>query len=198
LSNSASDQEILYLVLVRHSRPVIDPTRPAREWVLNDEGRRRCQPLAERLRAYDLDVIVTSREPKAVETGEIVARLLGIPCRAADNLHEQARETAPFFGTRAEFVAAVSTFFARPADLVLGEETALQAQERFSGAVASLLADHPQENIAVVTHGTVLSLLASQYTGQEAFPFWQRLGMPALTAFSRPEMRLLAQVDEIA
>jgi broad specificity phosphatase PhoE len=143
-------------------------------------------------------VIVTSTEPKAIETGELVAQKLGIPCRIMENLHEHERESAPFFGTKEEFLAAVSALFARPTDHVFGDETGLEARERFVGAVESVLTAYPQENIAIVTHGTVLSLFASQHTGQDNYAFWQSLEMPAIVAFSYPEMNLIAQINEIA
>jgi broad specificity phosphatase PhoE len=185
------------LVFIRHSQTRPDPNIPSPQWSLTEEGRRRCGPLAERLIPYNLDVIATSREPKAIQTGELVAQKLGIPSRIMENLQEHARETAPHFVTREEFLEAVSNLFARPDKLVFGEETAIEARERFTRGVKSVLTAYPQENIAIVTHGTVLSLFASQHTGREIYPFWKSLGMPAIIAFSHPEMKLLAQVNEI-
>ncbi len=186
------------LVFVRHSQTQPDSEIPSRLWLLTEEGRRRCQLLSELLISYHLDVIVTSYEPKAIETGELAARRLGISCQVMDDLHEHERQTTPYFETREEFLEAVNNLFSRPDELVFGNETALQARERFNRAVASVLAAYPRENIAIVTHGTVLSLFAIQFIDQEIFPFWQGLGLPAIVAFSYPEMGLLAQVNEIA
>jgi len=161
------------------------------------EGRQRCIPLAVQLAAYNLDVIVTSTESKAVETGKLAAQKLGIPCQTAENLHEHERETAPNFDTQAEFLEAVNAVFSRPAELVFGDETGQEARERFANAVETVMNAYPRDNIAIVTHGTVLSLLVSQFTGKEIYTFWQGLGMPAIVAFSYPEMKLLAQVNEI-
>ena len=185
------------LVFIRHSQSQPEAKVPARQWSLTAEGRRRCEPLAEQLLPYKLDVIVTSTEPKASETGELVAQKLEIPCRVMQNLHEHERETAPYFATREEFLAAVSNLLVRPDELVFGDETAHEARARFDGAVKTVLAAYPRDNIAIVTHGTVLSLFVNQLTGQSIYPFWQRLGMPAIVAFSTPKMELLAQVNEI-
>ena len=186
------------LVLIRHAQSQPEPGIPPRLWPLTAAGQRRCVPLAERLIPYELARVITSAEAKARETGELVAQRLGIPCEVRENLHEHARETAPYFGTREEFQDAVATLFSRPAELVFGEETAIQARDRFAGAVQSVLAEYPLENIAIVTHGTVLSLWVSQHAGIEAFSFWRKLGMPAFVVFGLPEMELLAQVNEIA
>lgn len=185
------------LVFIRHSQTQPNPNIPSRLWPLTEEGRRRCKPLTEQLISYDLDVIVTSNESKAIETGELVAQKLEIPCRVMENFHEHARESAPYFDTKEEFLEAIDNLFSRPDELVFGDETALQASERFTGAVESVLTTYPQENVAIVTHGTVLSLFASQYIEQENYPFWQSLGLPAIVAFSYPEIKLLAQVNEI-
>ena len=186
-----------YLVFIRHSQTQPDQAIPSREWVLTEEGRRRCKPLAVQLARYNLDRIVTSTEPKAIETGKLVAQRLGIPCQVEKNLHEHERGTAAYFGTQAEFIEAIKDLLTNPTKLVFGEETGLEARERFVGAVESLMGEYPQENIAIVTHGTVLSLFASKLTGQAAYPFWQALGMPAILDFKYPTMELLAQENKI-
>jgi broad specificity phosphatase PhoE len=186
-----------YLVFIRHSQSQPEAGVPAREWRLTAEGRRRCIPLAVQLTPYNLDVIVTSTEPKSIETGKLAAQKLAIPCQTAENLHEQERETAPYFDTKAEFLATVNAVLSKPAELVFGEETGRDAQKRFAGAVESVINAYPRDNIAIVTHGTVLSLFVSQLTGKEIYTFWLGLGMPAIVAFSYPAMKLLAQVNEI-
>ena len=35
------------LILVKHSLPVIDPEKPAHQWKLSPEGKKRCIPLAQ-------------------------------------------------------------------------------------------------------------------------------------------------------
>ena len=186
------------LVFIRHSQSRPEAGVTSREWQLTAEGRRRCIPLAVQLAAYNLDVIVTSTETKAIKTGKLIAEKLGIPYRIAENLHEHERETAPYFDTKAEFQETVEAFFARPTELVFGEETGLNARNRYSDAVEFVMRSNPHENIGIVTHGTVLSLFVCHFTGKEIYTFWQGLSMPAIVAFSYPAMKLLAQVNEIA
>ncbi|MBI3997512.1 MAG: histidine phosphatase family protein, partial [Armatimonadetes bacterium] len=107
------------LILIKHSLPKIVPDVPANQWRLSGEGRQRCEALADRLKAYHPDVIVTSVEPKAQETAEIVAERLGIPLETLPDLHEHDRSGVPFF-TPEQFEAAVAGFFAQPAKPVLG------------------------------------------------------------------------------
>jgi broad specificity phosphatase PhoE len=184
------------LILIRHSQSQPQPDRPASQWPLTDEGRRRCIALAERLATYAPDVIVTSRERKAGETGALVAAQLNLPAMAADGLHEHLREHVGWLSNPA-FEQAITAFFTRPNELVFGEETAGQSAARFDAAVQNVLAAHPGKTIAIVSHGTVITLFVAQYTGVAPLPFWKRLGMPAIVVLSLPDLELLEVIDRL-
>jgi broad specificity phosphatase PhoE len=188
---------VSYLILVKHSAPAIVPGVPASDWRLSGLGQQLCGALADRLLAYRPTVVVTSREPKAAETGHFVGALLGAQVRAADGLHEHERRTAAFIGDPAAFEATVARFFAAPDTLVFGEETARQAQARFVAAVAGVLATYPQETVVIVAHGTVISLWLAQVAGLEPFPLWQRLGLPSFVVLNRPALDLVTIVDSV-
>jgi broad specificity phosphatase PhoE len=185
-----------FFILVRHSLTQIDPTRPANQWELSDEGRRRCIVLAQQLLPYKPDLVVTSVENKALETGRILGKELDIAYKTAPGLHEHERSKTGVMGIE-QFHKTIADFFAQPNVLIFGDETAEKAKQRFTLAVQNVLSAHPQENIAIVAHGTVITLLASELINEEPFPFWERLGLPAFLVFSRGENRLLAQVNTI-
>ena len=177
------------LILVRHSLPEIDPARPAHEWRLSAEGRLRCIGLAEQLAAHRPQALVSSQEPKALETAAILGERLSLPVEPAAGLHEHERQNVPFT-SRAEFEAAVRRLFDQPAERVFGDESAEQAARRFETALAPLLA-RPVQCLAVVTHGTVLSLYIARRCGIDAFSFWQRLSLPMAVTLSLPDFTIL-------
>ena len=180
------------LILIRHSAVAIDPDRPASEWMLSAEGRRRCYELAAELEAYHPAVFVSSVEPKAVETGRLLAETLGRPWTTAAGLHEHERRSTPYFADRAIFEAAVAQFFARPDEMVLGEETAAQARGRFVAAVDDVLAAHPTGNVAIVSHGTVITLFLGHYNPHlDPFSLWRSLSLPCYFVVSAPGMKLV-------
>ena len=195
------------LVLVRHSLPQIVPGLPASQWVLSEEGRCRCRLLAEALAAFQPDVVVSSHEAKAVETGRLIAAELDKPFETADGLHEHERSNVPYCD-RERFEAAVAEFFARPDELVFGDETAQQALGRFSQAIHATVSRHlprharrrhtRRQTIAVVTHGTVMTLFVAHIAGVEPFSFWQGLGLPAFVVLALPEFELLNVTNSIA
>ena len=184
------------LILIRHSQSQPEPDRPASQWPLTKEGRRRCIALADRLAAYTPDVIVTSRERKASATGALVAARLALPVAVTDGLHEHQREHVGWLSNLA-FEQAVGAFFTRPDDLVFGEETAGQAGARFDAAIRDMLAAHPGQTVAIVSHGTVITLFVAQHASVAPLPFWKRLGMPAIVVMSLPDLGLLEVIERI-
>ncbi len=178
------------LVLVKHSLPLVDPGVPARKWRLSDEGRVRSRMLGEKLAGYDLNLVVSSDEPKAVETAEIAAEALDVPIEIVEGLHEHERGNVGFL-EKDRFERSVERFFCGPADLVFGEETADEAHDRFSNAVNGLSDRFRHRNIAIVTHGTVLSLFVSRLSELEPFALWKRLGLPSWVTLSRPDFRVV-------
>jgi broad specificity phosphatase PhoE len=181
-----------YLVLVHHSIPEVVPGVPARAWPLSSAGRARAARLAERLAVYHPAFVASSGEPKAVATADIVAHRLTVPVEVVAGLHEHARSRAPFMD-RDRFEAAVARFFAAPAELILGDETAAQARQRFTRAVSEVIALRGAEDILIVTHGTVMTLFIAAATGIDPFPFWRELGMPCFVALSLPDFRILGR-----
>ena len=184
------------LILIKHSLPEIVPGVPAAAWRLSEAGRARCHPLASELAAYHPDVIAASVEPKAAETARLIADVLGCPLETVEGLHEHERRSVPFLDSDA-FDAAVAAFFARPAERVLGEETADQAHARFAAAVSGVIARHPGRTIAIVAHGTVISLFAARASGLAPYPLWKSLGLPSYLVLSLPDLHLLTMIESV-
>ena len=166
------------LILVKHSLPEVIKSVPARDWNLSDEGRDRAKRLAEKITNYHPDVIVSSVEPKAQQTAEILSESMGVRFHTAEGLHEHDRSQSPFY-SKDEFESLVQKFFQEPDDLVLGRETANQALLRYEQAVERLLDSNPGKTILIVSHGTVMSLFVSQVTGIEGYQLWEELGLPS-------------------
>lgn len=181
-----------FLILVKHSLPEIQESLPAREWHLSEEGRIRAGLLAERLLAYQPDVIVSSIEPKAVETAEIVADKLKLGLQVVDGLHEHDRSASPYL-SKADFEDSVRKFFADPAQLVFGNETADEAHARFAQAVQSVLGSHPDKSILIVAHGTVIALFVSRVAGLSSLSLWRELGLPSFLVIDMQSHTLFAK-----
>jgi broad specificity phosphatase PhoE len=184
------------LILVKHSLPQVVQRLPADRWLLSEEGRRRAGLLAARISPLRPGVIVSSREPKARETAEIISKSAGAQVVVHEGLHEHQRSRVGFLGAL-EFEEAIRSMFARPAELVLGDETAVEAGHRFASAVEAVLDRYRDGDVVVVAHGTVITLLVSGANDVAPFQFWSELGLPSYVVLSAPGMGLVETVGSI-
>ncbi len=185
-----------HLIFVRHSIVKQQPEVSSHHWILAPEGEARCILLAEKLKPYAPAVVVTSEEPKARLTGEITARHLGLPTETEHGLHEHLRHSEPYTSADA-FRANIHALLTRPDERVFGEESGAVARQRFEQAVQNILARHPGQTVAAVTHGTVLSLYLAQHARLDPVAYWQSIGMPAYIVLSLPDYRVVERVDEV-
>jgi broad specificity phosphatase PhoE len=181
----------MMLYLVRHANPQIDPTVAANKWQLSRTGMIRAQSLARHLEGCKIQVVVSSTEPKAIQTAQILADQFGCHVELADGLQEHARPLLPgSFTSPGEFKQRVKAFFEQPGQLVLGAESADQCFTRFNGALCTAIERHAGKTMAVVTHGTVISLLLNSYNHLDPYPFWQALGMPTCITVDLPDFTI--------
>ena len=102
----------------------------------------------------------------------------------------------PFLGAT-EWQAAIRHFFAKPDDIVLGRESARAAGERFACWVVAVLDRHPTGTVAIVAHGTVISLFVARYNAVEPVALWERLGMPSFAVVALPGFELTEVVPDV-
>ena len=177
------------IILIRHSNPEIQQDQTASHWQLSDLGKCRARALSPILSHYHPSCVYSSIEPKAVETAAILAGSLNIPSESHNGLHEHERSHV-LWSTRERFASQVAELFARPNELVFGDETADQAVSRFSDAVAKLRENHADDTIAIVCHGTVMTLFVSYWNDIDPFQFWGSLDMPSMVVLSPGSFKL--------
>lgn len=161
------------LILVRHGRPEIDPNVPPPKWNLHPDGRIAVGALAEALAQFSPSAIISSAEPKAMQTAEIIAGRSALAVEVDPDLCEQKRPSFAF-SAEDEFRARMSAIFAHPGMSAPGDESADQARDR----LAATLACQTARPLVAVTHGTVLSLVLAQRLGLDAHDLWRSLRTP--------------------
>lgn len=183
-----------YLLLLRHSLPEIDPTISADQWHLSEEGQIRAHSITHQVATYLTEHIFSSPEPKALETGRILADQLGLSLESVASLHEHCRRNVSF-KHQSQFESDISLFYNEPSCLVFGEETADQAYLRFSRAVTNLVKEFSHQTALIVSHGTVISLYLARTCNLEPFNFWKHLGLPSLVVLKLPHLKLESVIN---
>ena len=149
---------------ISHPEVEIDPNVPVPEWRLSAAGRRRAELLAEASWVEELERIITSGERKAIETGEILAAGAGVTIEIRPATDEIDRSSTGYL-PHEEHDAQADRLFAAPFDSARGWERAVDAQLRVAEALADVL--HGTENVAVVGHGGVGTLLWCHLAGED-------------------------------
>ena len=185
------------LILVRHAAPATDACVAPNQWPLSESGRRGARLLAQLVTPYLPAALISSREAKAAETAALLARELGTRYTTAPGLHEHNRASVGWV-VEPEYRAGMAALFAQPAEVVFGDESADQAFERFRAAVHDVLALFPDQNVVLVTHGTVMTLLITRLQADpDPLVFWRRLGLPAVAVLDRPDLKLEQLIEKV-
>ncbi len=180
-----------HLIFVRHSVPNILPGIQASKWELSQKGIELAHILAIQLDSLEPNVVISSPENKAFETGAVIAIHFMVPHRSEVDIREHELDNKGDLLSSSEFNATVCRFFEYPNQIVFGKETARQALKRFTKAVDSIGEKNQGINSVVVTHGRILSLFVSEVTDMKPYEFWQGLDMPAFVASTFPELNLI-------
>jgi len=175
------------LLLIRHSNSQIEESVPAHRWQLSDLGRQRCALLAEQLRLFAPSLLLSSNEPKAIETACLATKGTGLLTEVVPGLGEHDRTGVPFLGQK-QFVQQVARLFAEPESTDFGGESAAAALKRFEGALRPYLAGDQNGPVAAVSHGTVMTLFAAGRGATDPLHLWRSLTMPAIMLFRGPEL----------
>ena len=176
------------LFVISHPEVVIDPARPVPDWPLSEKGQARAGQFAATGILSRVGLICSSPEQKALQTAQIFASALGLSVNVDDALAENDRSATGFLPPL-EFERAADAFFAHPRTSFRGWETAIDAQVRIIDAVRRILADHRQDDLAIVTHGAVGTLLWCACAG---LPIDRRHDQPAQGHYWSARLRGLA------
>lgn len=178
------------LIFVRHGPPLVDVEQPADTWPLSEEGRAATTRLAELLRPHAPDLIVSSAEPKASQTAYLLAVALDADFQTAEGLEEHHRSKVGYLD-KGTFDEKVRDLFRNPDKRVFGDETANQASDRFAKAVKSVQKLNPRRSLAIVSHGTVISLWLERNAGADGLVTWKMLGLPSFVVYDRKTKKVV-------
>lgn len=153
-------------IYLTHPQVRIDASVPVPLWGLSELGRSRAEAFRERNLVQPGSLIFSSRETKAMELAEILARATGTPILSDLAMGENDRSATGFLPP-ALFEDHADRFFAHPHDSIGGWERAIDAQSRIVNSVTTALASVPgDEQVIFCGHGAVGTLLKCHVGGR--------------------------------
>ncbi|GAA2794689.1 histidine phosphatase family protein [Saccharopolyspora taberi] len=170
------------LLLIRHGESArADPDRPFElidgqsDPDLAPEGREHAERVADRLRDVRLDALYVTTLRRTAQTAAPLVSRLGLTPRVEADLREVHLgdwEGGLFRARVAERHPTVARMHAEQRwDVIPGAEPGAEFAARVGGAIRRLAAAHPQERVAVFTHGGVIGQALALATGSRPFAF---------------------------
>jgi probable phosphoglycerate mutase len=152
------------LILVRHGETAkniegkLHATEDAER--LTEVGIAQIAQTAQRLKDYAPAKVYASIEARAIQSGEIIARALGVACESIEGLHE--RDWGTFSGkpwSEVQKILSSMNLEERYEYTPPGGESWKQFEGRLIHAINMLMGAHPNQNIIVVSHGGAIRAL---------------------------------------
>ena len=166
------------LFVIRHAQPWLDPAVPPEQWRLAPEGVAATRELVRRWSWHGVAAIHHSPQPKTEATGRVMADVLHVPLLAADDLAELAMD-AGFLGDEA-FADRVGAFLEGGRDPAFEDYD--RAQQRITACVTRLMVGAAGRDLAIVSHGRIITVLFSALTGERlGRKEWQSIAIPDLS-----------------
>lgn len=170
------------IYLIRHGATQLsaeDRFAGATDVDLSDEGRKQAQALAVRLADDHITAVYCSPMRRTVETASIVARPQNLKPVTRDGLreiHHGRWESMRRGEVEAQFPEEYAAWEEDPFTYApLGGESGLSVMARALPVIREIVAQHRDENVAVVSHKATIRLLLSSLLGFDPRGYRDRL-----------------------
>jgi 2,3-bisphosphoglycerate-dependent phosphoglycerate mutase len=168
--------------LIRHGKSELGGADAERG--LEPEGHVHAEQIAERLVAVTPPVKALYSSPfrRAGLTMEPLAKRLALPIAVADEFREKTMSDEPIADLKVARQRMWEDFDFR----LPGGETNAEAQIRATNALRKIQAAHPDEAVAVVSHGTLMGLILNTYDPSFGYEEWLAITMPDIFRIDVP------------
>src|SRR5258708_29268945 len=180
------------LYRIRHPKTHVAPARQPHEWVLSEQGRSQVRKLNEAPFWKTVRALYSSNQPKAIEAAKVIGKTHEIEIIALPGLAEVWRGKEVYLSA-AEYDNVLARFFSLPHFSIEGWERATNALARFSETVKYLIDQHPGKSVAILSHGTILTLYTAMLDHQNpTLERWREIGFATVAAVEIASMLLVS------
>ncbi len=158
-----------HIYLIRHCKATGQESTAE----LTSEGQIQANHLAEFLVNRQIDYLVSSPFERAISTIRPLAEQLNLKIHVDERLQERVLSTDHI----EDWMERLRESFENMDQILHGGESSRESMIRGVSVIEDLF-ERPEENMAVVTHGNLLSLILKFYDNSYGFKEWERLTNP--------------------
>lgn len=145
---------------------------------LSEEGVAAAQHVADLLTDHEIHVVTASTYTRAIQTVAEVAQRRNLTVIEFDELRERPIKGLDYKAPWEELLTAIERSFIDFDYALAGGETTRQAQARAIPIVQSLLEQYDGRNIAIGTHGNIMTIIMNYFDREYGFEFWSHTSKP--------------------
>lgn len=177
------------IYLIRHGQAEGNLYRRCHSWhngLLTLKGREQVAALEKRFEGVHFDAVYSSDLYRAMSTAGAIYRPRGLPLRVDTNLREIGAgiwEDMPWGQLLHDDRESLTPFLnCAPSWQVEGSETFPQVRDRMDRAIRRIAAAHPDQTVAVVSHGCAIRMALSAFLGVDQVILANNTGVAKLEA----------------
>lgn len=185
------------LILIRHSKSLVNPNIPIATWGLSEEGVILAKKLNKITQIKTLDIIYSSLQPKALETAILATKNTGIPIKTDNRLTESTSFTNKFI-TPEQLEQNSKKYYSDKKSTFSNGESFEESLGRFVVAINDIVSSETDKrNIGIVSHGNVLTAFASQFTNEDAYEIHESMRYPDIAILDWDSKQFITSFGEI-
>ncbi|TAK25047.1 MAG: histidine phosphatase family protein [Chloroflexota bacterium] len=146
-----------------------------RDWMpLTPRGVEQAQEVAERLRSFDLTLILSSPMTRALQTAAVISRIVAVPIVVEFDLHEWLPDTTGTYDSTATMIAAAEERDRLGGEWPPGGDRAWEPESIVRQRTVRILSRYTtHRGLAVVCHGTIIRILTGRSAGNCEIVEWE-------------------------
>lgn len=145
---------------------------------LSEEGFAAAKKVADLLDDHEIHVVAASTYTRAIQTVEEVAQRRNLSVIEFGDLRERPIKGLDYKAPWEELLTAIERSFEDYDYALAGGETTNQAQARAIPVIQSLLLQYAGRNIAIGTHGNIMTIIMNYFDQNYGFEFWNQTSKP--------------------
>jgi len=160
------------LILIRHGQTEINKENKTHQTddpeSLNDTGVEQITKTAEQIKKFTPVKVYTSKETRAIQSGEVISKILEIPLESIDGMQE--RNWGDLSGkpwVEIQKILEPMSLEERYTYIPPSGESWQEFETRLIKTVSDLIFKHPNETIVIVSHGGAIRALMPYLLGAE-------------------------------
>ncbi|WP_159880974.1 histidine phosphatase family protein [Paenibacillus puerhi] len=145
---------------------------------LSESGFQAAMKVADMLDSVDIHGIVSSTYERAKQTVQFLAERKNLPIIEYEELRERPIKGLDYKSSWEELLKAIEKSFVDMDYALDGGESTRQAQQRAIPIVQELLEEYKGKNIAIGTHGNIMTIIMNFFDNKYGYDFWNSTSKP--------------------